>query len=143
MPKLASVIFVLTQLHASYIHIVTIVLSAAESVLWPASSGDTIALGAMVQYLPKNIRVSSIIHEVSIISVSDITCRRQTALKKPRSLERGFFMAPLVGLAFLRKSHGGCNSPPDCCQEPPFESILASSPPELSCRSLDSHFSLF
>ena len=28
------------------------------------------------------------------------------------------------GLAFLRKSHGGCNSPPDCCQEPPFESIL-------------------
>ena len=29
------------------------------------------------------------------------------------------------GLAFLRESHGGCNSPPDCCQEPPFESILA------------------
>ena len=29
-------------------------------------------------------------------------------------------------LAFLRESHGGCNSPPDCCQEPPFESILAS-----------------
>ena len=29
------------------------------------------------------------------------------------------------GLAFLRKSHGGCNSPPDCCQVPPFESILA------------------
>ena len=27
------------------------------------------------------------------------------------------------GLAFLRESHGGCNSPPDCCQEPPFESI--------------------
>ena len=27
------------------------------------------------------------------------------------------------GFAFLRKSHGGCNSPPDCCQEPPFESI--------------------
>ena len=26
------------------------------------------------------------------------------------------------GFAFLRKSHGGCNSPPDCCQEPPFES---------------------
>ena len=28
------------------------------------------------------------------------------------------------GLAFLRKSHAGCNSPPDCCQEPAFESIL-------------------
>ena len=26
------------------------------------------------------------------------------------------------GFAFLRKSHGGCSSPPDCCQEPPFES---------------------
>ena len=31
-------------------------------------------------------------------------------------------MAPPVGLAFLRKSHGGCDSPPDCRQEPPFES---------------------
>ena len=30
------------------------------------------------------------------------------------------------GLAFLRKSHAGCNSPPDCCQEPAFESILNS-----------------
>ena len=28
-------------------------------------------------------------------------------------------------LAFLRKSHGGYNMPPACCQEPPFESILA------------------
>ena len=31
------------------------------------------------------------------------------------------------GLALLRQSHGGCNSPLDCCQEPPFESILALS----------------
>ena len=31
------------------------------------------------------------------------------------------------GLAFLRKSHAGCNSPPDCCQEPTFESILMNS----------------
>ena len=31
------------------------------------------------------------------------------------------------GLAFLRKSHAGCNSPPDCCQEPAFESILMNS----------------
>ena len=28
------------------------------------------------------------------------------------------------GLAFLRKSHGGCKCPPDTCQEPPFESIV-------------------
>ena len=45
------------------------------------------------------------------------------------------------GLAFLRKSHGGYNSPPDCCQEPPFESILAWSPQELNLLSLDSYFS--
>ena len=36
------------------------------------------------------------------------------------------------GLAFLRESHGGCNSPPACCQVPPFESTLACSPSELS-----------
>ena len=28
------------------------------------------------------------------------------------------------GFAFLRKSHGGCDSPPDCRQDPPFESVL-------------------
>ena len=28
------------------------------------------------------------------------------------------------GFAFLRKSHGGCDSPPDCRQEPPFESTF-------------------
>ena len=33
-----------------------------------------------------------------------------------------FLMAEKEGFAFLRKSHGGCNSPPDCCQEPPFKS---------------------
>ena len=42
------------------------------------------------------------------------------------------------GLAFLRESHGGCNSPPDCCQEPPFESILACSPLELNRPGLGS-----
>ena len=26
------------------------------------------------------------------------------------------------GIHFLRKFHGGCNMPPACCQEPPFES---------------------
>ena len=47
------------------------------------------------------------------------------------------------GLAFLRESHGGCNSPPDCCQEPPFESILACSPLELNRFGLDYLFKLF
>ena len=46
------------------------------------------------------------------------------------------------GLAFLRKSHGGCNSPPDCCQEPPFESILAQLPLALDRPGLDSYSSL-
>ena len=45
------------------------------------------------------------------------------------------------GLAFLPKSHGGCNSPPDYCQEPPFESILARSPHKLFCPGLDFFFS--
>ena len=30
------------------------------------------------------------------------------------------------GFAFLRKSHGGCDSPPDCRQEPPFESTFTN-----------------
>ena len=32
------------------------------------------------------------------------------------------FMVGEDGFASLRRSHGGCNSPLDCCQEPPFES---------------------
>ena len=42
-----------------------------------------------------------------------------------KSRKRNVFgtkMALLVGLAFLRKSHAGCDSPPDCRQEPAFES---------------------
>ena len=46
----------------------------------------------------KNISDRDIIHEVNIIGIANIICRRQTSLKKPRSFERGFFMAPLVGL---------------------------------------------
>ena len=46
------------------------------------------------------------------------------------------------GLAFLRKIHAGCNSPPDCCQEPAFESILLNS---LSLKPFasDHHFYFF
>ena len=47
------------------------------------------------------------------------------------------------GLAFLRESHGGCNSPPDCCQEPPFESILACLPLALNYPGLDFYLGLF
>ena len=46
------------------------------------------------------------------------------------------------GLAFLRESQVACNSPPDCCQEPPFESILACCLVVLNCPGLDSLFRL-
>ena len=46
----------------------------------------------------------------------------------PKNTESRTFSRPgLVGeggFAFLRKSHGGCDSPPDCRQEPPFESTF-------------------
>ena len=43
-------------------------------------------------------------------------------MKQKQPLISGcFFVAETDGLAFLRKSHGGCDSPPDCRQEPPFE----------------------
>ena len=47
------------------------------------------------------------------------------------------------GLAFLRESHAGCNSPPDCCQEPAFESILACVLVVLSRPGLNPSFSFF
>ena len=46
------------------------------------------------------------------------------------------------GLAFLRESHGGYNMPLACCQEPPFESILALNLLELNSLGLDSYFAL-
>ena len=30
-------------------------------------------------------------------------------------------LVEISGIAFLRKSHGGYNMPPACCQEPPFD----------------------
>ena len=47
------------------------------------------------------------------------------------------------GLAFLRESHGGCNSPPDCCQEPPFESTLAINLFELGRLGLYPYLTLY
>jgi len=43
---------------------------------------------------------------------------------KTRSKDRVFIMAGVEGLAFLRKSHGGCDRPPACRQEPPFKSFI-------------------
>ena len=31
------------------------------------------------------------------------------------------YVVEISGIAFLRKSHGGYNMPPACCQEPPFD----------------------
>ena len=60
-----------------------------------------------------------------------------------RPAQGEFWRSGGPGLAFLRESHGGCNSPPDCCQEPPFESILACPPLELNCLGLDFPLSFF
>ena len=51
---------------------------------------------------------------------------KQLLLKLLQSISCEYSLFEVVGqgLAFLRKSHAGCNSPPDCCQEPAFESIL-------------------
>ena len=51
--------------------------------------------------------------------------------KPPNPIDSFLEVVGQNGLAFLRKSHAGCNSPPDCCQEPAFESIF-----ELSIHSV-------
>ena len=51
--------------------------------------------------------------------------RARESLKRtsaPYDLQALRAMQIVAGLAFLRKSHGGCNVPPARCQEPPFES---------------------
>ena len=53
--------------------------------------------------------------------------RRSPSWAKPPYPSALFEVVGQNGLAFLRKSHAGCNSPPDCCQEPAFESILMNS----------------
>ena len=45
-----------------------------------------------------NISEATSLGEAVIIGAANIICLRQTSLKKPRSKERGFFMAPPVGL---------------------------------------------
>ena len=44
------------------------------------------------------------------------------------------------GVAFLRKSHGGCDMPPACRQEPPFDSPLACSQNERAALRQLFHF---
>ena len=39
------------------------------------------------------------------------------------------FMVGEDGFARLRPGHGGCSSPLDCCQEPPFESVCKTKEP--------------
>ena len=51
---------------------------------------------------------------------------RFNKLSAPTQMGGGAFMVETNGLAFLRKSHAGCDSPPDCRQEPAFESIVKS-----------------
>ena len=40
------------------------------------------------------------------------------------------------GFAFLRKSRGACDSPPDCRQEPPFESTFTNSQTQKNAPSM-------
>ena len=70
---------------------------------------------------------------------------KQLLLKLLQSISCEYSLFEVVGqgLAFLRKSHAGCNSPQDCSQKPPFESILARCPFELDRPGLDSCLSLF
>ena len=49
--------------------------------------------------------------------------KRDNEKPKTRTLSRPGLVGE-GGFAFLRKSHGGCDSPPDCRQEPPFESTF-------------------
>ena len=54
-----------------------------------------------------------------------VLCRLSYWVKLGCVMDAGFVrldMAGTDGFAFLRKSHGGSNNPPDCLQEPPFES---------------------
>ena len=44
------------------------------------------------------------------------------------------------GFAFLQKSHGGCDSPPDCRQEPPFESAFQIPIPAKNTTRMDGVF---
>jgi hypothetical protein len=49
---------------------------------------------------------------------------KNTKRKSCHSRDRIIALVGEGGFAFLRKSHGGCDSPPDCRQEPPFESTF-------------------
>ena len=45
----------------------------------------------------------------------------------PRLFPNPFWLVEIRGIAFLRKSHGGCNMPPACCQLPPFDPVTTES----------------
>ena len=54
----------------------------------------------------------------------NITCPEGANITEKSSLSAAFFLVGDGGFAFLRKSHGGCDMPPACRQEPPFESTI-------------------
>ena len=63
--------------------------------------------------------------------------------KPPNPIDSFLEVVGQNGLAFLRKSHAGCNSPPDCCQEPAFESIFWTLCPQCPSRSSFDLFLIF
>ena len=75
-----------------------------------------------------NFSQSLFVVEISGIEplTSCLQGRRSPSWAKPPYPSALFEVVGQNGLAFLRKSHAGCNSPPDCCQEPAFESIFYS-----------------
>ena len=76
----------------------------------------------MFAHVPK----AHIIAAGNIMCEAHIICPTgQTSFKKAL-LTQCFFLVGDGGFAFLRKSHGGCDMPPACRQEPPFESTITN-----------------
>ena len=71
----------------------------------------------------------------------NITCLEGANIIEKSSLSAAFFLVGDGGFAFLRKSHGGCDMPPACCQEPPFESTITNTHTKIKDPS--SRMSLF
>ena len=62
-----------------------------------------------------------IISQCSVFKVqSNLPIPQRDSMKSPVSRElqsiSSFRLVEISGIAFLRKSHGGCNMPPACCQ---------------------------
>ena len=55
---------------------------------------------------------------------------------KPSLPHIHYNLVEISGIAFLRKSHGGCNMPPAYCQEPPFDPVARNLSAFLSSQLL-------